>query len=266
MKVDTQDQEPEIKEKVDKVGIEGIRTDLQIQGKTGTFSHLPTVNVMISLGENKKGIHMSRLAEAINEIALQKSEQAWESLEAFGHEVLKELAKKHPFHRGEVTIHSTLILEKTTPASEKQSREGYDVTVKVVREGEQIEKYLQVSVIGATACPHSQKLTGGKSHIQRAKISLGMWTDFTTSLPLEKLIRIAESSFSAPTYSVVKSEDERYLVDKMYDNPKFVEDIARECLSKVKDLGIAGIVRIRTVAYESIHKHNAVSEIERKIR
>lgn len=79
------------------------------------------------------------------------------------------------------------------------------------------------------------------------------------------IIQICESSFSSPTFSLLKSEDEKFLVEKMHSNPKFVEDLVRECFEKVKNLGIKAKVHIKAVSYESIHKHNVISEIEREI-
>jgi Uncharacterized conserved protein len=79
------------------------------------------------------------------------------------------------------------------------------------------------------------------------------------------MIEICEGCFSSPTFTVLKSEDEKFIVEKMFSNPKFVEDLTRECFDEVINLSIKGKVKIRAVSYESIHKHNAVSEIERKI-
>lgn len=265
MGIDTQDQEPKIKAKIDRVGIENLKTNLKVQGKSGDFSHSPSIDVMISLGKNRKGVHMSRLIEAINAVISHKSKREVKSLERFGNEVLREIENKHPYQKGEIKINTTLILDKKTPASNKESTEHYDVTVTVTRRKNKVDKYLEVTVIGATACPHSLNLTNGKTHIQRSKISLGILTNVDSILPLEALIKIAENSFSAPTFSVVKSEDERALVKQIYKNPKFVEDVARECLSRTKKLGIKGEVHIRVVSYESIHKHNAVAQIIREI-
>lgn len=265
MIVDTQNKEPEIKQEVDRVGIEGFKTTLEVSGKSGTFSHFPTIDVMIDLPAHRKGVHMSRLTEAINEVVKRKKEQPAESLERFGVEILNEIKKNHPYQRGEITITSSLVLEKVTPKTKRKSTENYDVKVKVLCNQEKLKKYLEVKVVGATACPHSYRLTEGKAHIQRAKITLGIWTDIDTILPLEKLIALVENVFSAPTFSLVKSEDEQFLVNEMYKNPKFVEDLSRECFKRVQNLDITGKVKIRAVSYESIHKHNAVSEIERKI-
>jgi len=265
MKLDAQDRKPKIKERIDRVGVEGLRTHLKIVRQNVEFSHLPSIDVMIDLPSDKKGIHMSRLIESINETVSQKTEGIKESLEEFGNEILKEILKRHPYKRGEITIRTTLILNKITPVSGRTTNEPYDVIIKVMRDNGRPLKYLEIKAIGNTLCPHSLEITGGKSHIQRAELQLGLLTDLETDVTLEKMIEICEGCFSSPTFTVLKSEDEKFIVEKMFSNPKFVEDLTRECFDEVINLSIKGKVKIRAVSYESIHKHNAVSEIEREI-
>jgi len=146
------------------------------------------------------------------------------------------------------------------------SDEAYDVQVKVIREDGTDRKYVEVRAVGSTLCPHSLELTGGRAHMQRAEARLGIETALDSPVSVEELIEICESSFSAPTYTILKSEDEKQLVETMFANPRFVEDLARDIFEKVKLLGIEGRVKIKAISYESIHKHNAVSEIERELK
>lgn len=262
----TQEKEPHIKERIDRVGVEGIRTHLTIRSNGGEIFYLPEIDILIDLPGNKKGIHMSRLVETINEVLSGRSEEVADSLEHFGDTVLAEIQKKHPYESGEIAIRTLLVLHRTTPVSGKVSDEPYDVQVRVIRQNGHAKKYVEVRAVGSTLCPHSLELTGGRAHIQRAEARLGITTSLDTPLTFEKLIEICEKSFSAPTYTVLKSEDEKYLVETMFANPRFVEDLAREMFEKVKLLGIEGRVRIKATSYESIHKHNAVSEIERELK
>ena len=80
---------------------------------------------------------------------------------------------------------------------------------------------------------------------------------------MEELIEICEKSFSSPTFTVLKTNDEAAVVEEMFRNPKFVEDVARDCFRMAKNLNFKGRVKIRATSFESIHKHNAISEIER---
>jgi GTP cyclohydrolase-4 len=261
-KKQTQDLSPGIREPIDRVGVENVRTHLTITRNGIPFIHLPLVDVFIDLKKDKKGIHMSRLIETINEVVSKRKEDP--SLEQVGKDILDGIARRHEYDKGQVTIKSQLLIPRLTPASKKQTYESYDVVVQVTQDG-RVCKYLEVTAIGSNLCPHSLELTGGKAHIQRAVLTLGLTTDFSTELGLEDMADICDACFSSPTYMVVKGVDEKYMVEHMFENPMFVEDLARECLGRVKTLGIHGMVYIKARTLEAIHKHDAVSEIEREI-
>ena len=264
-KVDTQDELPFIREVIDKVGIEGIRTCVILQDNGITYTYFPTINIVIDLGSQKKGIHMSRLVESVNEVAPGTPGETRKNFEDVGAKIISVLRERHSFKRAEVTLATTIFVKRSTPTSNNPTNEPYDVSVKVICDNGKFLKRLEAKVIGSTLCPHSLNMTNGKSHVQRAEIQLAINTDFKTDLPLERLIDICEESFSAPTYTVLKSHDEAALVDKMYSNPKFVEDVVRECFDRLTKEKIDGKAWIKATAYESIHKHNAISELERNI-
>jgi GTP cyclohydrolase-4 len=258
----TQDKMPGVMERIDRVGVENVRTHLKIERAGTTLFHLPLIDVAIDLREDKKGIHMSRIIETINEVVSRKHVDP--SLEQVGTDILEGIARRHEYVRGQVIIRTQLLIPRETPASKKRTYESYDVLVKVTRDGE-LWKYLQITAIGNTLCPHSLDLVGGKAHIQRAELVFGIETDLDADLELQDMADICDSCFSSPTYMVIKGEDERHLVEQMFANPKFVEDLARDCLKKSRTLGVSGKVTIRAKTFESIHKHDAICEIEREI-
>lgn len=259
----TQERRPGIREPIDRVGVENVRTHLTIMRNGVPFIHLPIVDVFIDLKRDKKGIHMSRLIETINEVVSRSTKDP--SLEQVGADILDGIARKHGYRKGVVVIRSQLLIPRTTPVSKRRTYESYDILVRVTKDGG-LCKYLEVTGIGSNLCPHSLQLTGGgKSHIQRAILTFGIETEFETEVELEKMADICDSCFSSPTYMVVKGMDEKHMVEKMFENPKFVEDLSRECLGKAKGMGLHGKVYIKARTLEAIHKHDAVSEIERMI-
>ena len=96
-KSDTQEYIPNIKESIDKVGVEGIRSNIKIIRDNAEYSHIPIIDMNIDLPSDKKGIHMSRLPETLNEMISKKSKGVKESLEYFGNEILEEVQKKSFF-------------------------------------------------------------------------------------------------------------------------------------------------------------------------
>ena len=229
MVVETQEERPAIMEKLHRVGITNLKTVARINWKGRTYTFIPTFEITIDVPAEKKGIIM-------------------------------RLEKKHPHKRAEVWIRTSLILERETPASRRRSLESYDVEVGVIKhEDGRFEKVLRVTVVGNTACPHAMANNQGKTHIQRAVATLEVRTAFDEEIALEDMVDVVESSFSSPTYTLLKTIDENAVVQGMYRNPKFVEDVAREIIHKARER-FAGKLHVRVISNESIHKHDVIAE------
>ncbi len=259
----TQDRLPKVKEVIDRVGISGLRTILKLSNAGGETQFAAEIDLFIDLPEDRKGIHMSRLVESINDVVSRSSRKPKTSFEKLGMDVLAELKKRHRYSKGEIAIKTTLFMSRHTPVTNKKTDEPYDVEIGVVSQGEKFYKNMRVKAIGNTLCPHSLETTHGKAHVQRAELDLLIEAPIKEKIPLEELINICENSFSCPTYTVLKTVDEAAVVEEMFRNPKFVEDVTRDCFRQTKNLKFSGRVKIRATSFESIHKHNAVSEIER---
>lgn len=259
----TQDRVPIVKESIDRVGISGLRTGVKLSSNSGETYFVADIDLFIDLDTERKGIHMSRLVESINEVISKGSRQQKESFEHLGQDILAELKKRHRYSNGEISIKTTLFQRRHTPVTNKLTDEPYDVQVGVISRDGTFFKKLKVRAIGNTLCPHSLEATNGKSHVQRAELDLEVEVPLQEEILLEELIEICEKSFSSPTYTVLKTNDEASLVEEMFKNPKFVEDVSRDCFRLAKNLKFKGKIKIRATSYESIHKHNAISEIER---
>jgi GTP cyclohydrolase-4 len=259
----TQDRVPKVQETIDRVGIAGLKTGLRLCSGPGETCFTADIDLFIDLDETRKGVHMSRLVESINEIISKGARTPKDSFERIGVDILSEVEKRHKFRKAEITIKTTLLLGRHTPITNKPTEEPYEISVRIMSDQGQFSKNLLVKAIGNTLCPHSLETTKGKAHVQRAELELAVETDVKANIVLEELIEICEKSFSSPTYTVLKTQDEASVVEEMFRNPKFVEDVARDCFRQTKNLGFDGRVKIRAVSFESIHKHNAVSEIER---
>lgn len=261
---ETQEEAPLIRERLHRVGITNLRTVAKINWKGKVYTFTPEFEITIDVPEEKKGIHMSRLVESITETMSEAVEEevarAHTSLEELGGCIIKRLEKKHPHKRAEVWIRTQLILERETPASGKPTFEPYDVEVGVVKGKDgAFEKVLRVEVLGNTVCPHAMANNEGRTHIQRAIAKLEVKSRYEEEIALEDMINVVESSFSSPTYTLLKTVDENAVVRRMYENPKFVEDVAREIIFKAKQR-FKGWIHVKVVSNESIHKHDVIAE------
>ncbi|ASJ02959.1 GTP cyclohydrolase [Thermococcus profundus] len=261
---ETQEETPRIMEPLRRVGITNLRSVARINWKGKVYTFLPLFEITIDLPAEKKGIHMSRLIESVTDAMSEAVEEevmkAHSSLEELGKCVIKRLEGKHPHRRAEVWVKTHLIIPRETPASGKTSYEPYDVEVGVIKnEDGSFEKVLRVRVVGNTVCPHAMANNDGKTHIQRAVGELEVRAPFEEEIPLEEMIDVVESSFSSPTYTLLKTPDENAVVQRMFSNPKFVEDVAREIFAKAKER-FGGRIHVKVVSNESIHKHDVIAE------
>ena len=79
---------------------------------------------------------------------------------------------------------------------------------------------------------------------------------------IEELIEVAENAASSPVYTLLKREDEKYVTENSFMNPRFVEDVAREVVKKLKNDPRITWYKVEVLSYESIHNHNAFACIE----
>jgi GTP cyclohydrolase I len=81
-------------------------------------------------------------------------------------------------------------------------------------------------------------------------------------LSIEDLVRIAEAEASCELWGLLKRPDEKYVTERAYDNPKFVEDLVRDVAGRLKaDARIKSFV-VEAENFESIHNHSAYALIQ----
>ncbi|MFH1403618.1 MAG: GTP cyclohydrolase, FolE2/MptA family [Candidatus Altiarchaeota archaeon] len=259
-KKDTQDEKPDVREDLHRVGVTHLRTIVQTEWRGHRYKFIPRIRLTVDLPKDRKGAHMSRLVEAITESIEEESGQVYGSLELLERRILERLLEKHPYTRGEVSFNTELVVERKTPKTGRKTMEAHDVFVTVIKENGVFKKKLKVRVVGNTVCPHSMENTGGKPHIQRAVAELTVESDISSDIPLESMIRVCEDSFSSPVYTLLKTEDEAKVVEDMYANPKFVEDVAREIIECARTQFKNANILARVTSMESIHRHDVMAE------
>jgi GTP cyclohydrolase-4 len=262
MNLETQDQKPEIQLSLDEVGITDFRTQISITRGTKIYRYTSNITVVINLPQFKKGVHMSRIVESIAEILSTKT-GSYYSLEEMSIQVLKELNSRHPFHTGSVVVVFEFFTPRITPVSNRKSMENYQGKLSTYWNKGNVLHELSLGTYGSTACPHAlEKSNGKRTHIQRAYAEVTV-KGSTQEIPdMEEMSKILDESFSAPSFSLLKSEDEQWVVDKMYANPLFVEDVTRNILRNMARIFTKNDLEIsaETTSLESIHKHNVISK------
>ena len=80
-----------------------------------------------------------------------------------------------------------------------------------------------------------------------------LYTDFFW---IEDVITAVENAASSPIYSALKRQDEKFVTEHAYDNPRFVEDVVREVYLALKKMNFKWF-SVEAENEESIHLHNA---------
>lgn len=253
---ETQNEKPEFETPIE-VGITNLKTKIVVNEGDKIKVFIPTIELMLKLPGNIKGAHMSRLVQAINEhIHIQSPTQA-PSMEQLCKSILDNLDTRHETTESRISLTTEYAKETISPVSQLQSTEVHDIVV-TVHKADTYTKTLTVTVKGGSACPHAMNNNElGRTHLQRSIIIISAKTSLTdNNLTISKLIEVAESSFSARVYSLVKSTDEQHIINDMFEHPKFVEDICRDVERQIRNEFTTGDFNITVINQESIHRHD----------
>ncbi len=240
---------------IDRVGIKGIRHPVIVRDKSVGVQHtIATFNMYVHLPHNFKGTHMSRFVEILNHHGREISVESFES-------ILREMVHKLEAESGHIEMSFPYFVNKTAPVSGVQSLLDYDVTfVGEIRKGS-YRFTMKVQVPVTSLCPCSKKISERGAHNQRSHVTITVRT--AKSVWIEEVVRFAEEQASCELYGLLKRPDEKFVTERAYDNPKFVEDMVRDVAAVLNaDERIEAYV-IESENFESIHNHSAYALIER---
>ena len=116
--------------------------------------------------------------------------------------------------------------------------------------------YLGVKVPVTTLCPCSKEISDNGAHNQRSLVSLKISYDDNAHIWIEDLVKDIETCASSEIYSLLKREDEKFVTEQAYNNPKFVEDLLRDVIIKIKEKPEIRSFELACESCESIHNHS----------
>ena len=240
---------------INKVGIKGIRHPVKVRDKSVGVQHtVASFNMYVHLPHSFKGTHMSRFVEILNE---HEREISVESFEA----ILREMVERLEAKSGHIEMNFPYFVNKIAPVSGVQSLLDYDVTLigEIIKGEAQVTMKVVVPV--TSLCPCSKKISERGAHNQRSHVTITLRTnDFVW---VEDVIRVAEEQASCELYGLLKRPDEKFVTERAYDNPKFVEDMVRDVAAALNDDDRIDAYIVESENFESIHNHSAYALIER---
>ncbi|MBK6676639.1 MAG: GTP cyclohydrolase I FolE2 [Rhodocyclaceae bacterium] len=241
---------------INKVGIKAIRHPVRVLDKSGGVQHtIATFNMYVGLPHNFKGTHMSRFIEILNGY---EREISVENFEAMSREMVKRLEAE----TGHIEMTFPYFINKQAPVSGVKSLMDYEVTFNGEISADGAYRQTTKVVVPATSlCPCSKEISERGAHNQRSHITVTARTN--SFVWIEELVQMIESQASCEVYGLLKRTDEKYVTERAYDNPKFVEDIIRDVAGMLNaDPRIDAYVA-EAENFESIHNHSAYALIER---
>ena len=259
--VQTQDSKPNYEVYLTNVGVKNLKTFIKINQDGNKYRFIADVEVVVDLPPNLKGVHMSRLVESVTEILADETLNEAKGFDDLTERILQTLKERFTYKMSFIRFKFDYAYEVMTPVSNRRSVEVYPVEYYTSRNSEIFHK-LTVKASGNTACPHALAVAEGqRTHVQRARSSLTI-TGKKGDIPdVKEVIDVLENSFSSPTFSVLKTVDEAWVVKNMFENPLFVEDVCRNILAKANAKFPDAKINFEAevVSEESIHKHDVVA-------
>ena len=244
---------------IQRVGVNDVHLPFLIKTEDGAFQQvLARIQFTVSLPQEFKGTHMSRFLE----ILLPWSEKplAEPEMEAMLQEAMERLQAESAILR----LAFKYFVEKKAPVSGKRSLMDLECFFEgSMQRGKSMEFLLGVDVPFTSLCPCSKEISSCGAHNQRSVCrTVVRFHEGYPCIFIEALASLVEAQASCPVYPLLKREDERYVTEAAYGNPKFVEDILRDTVLALRAIPGMAWFSIECENYESIHCHNAFAAHE----
>jgi GTP cyclohydrolase IB len=240
---------------IKKVGVKNIKYPIIVLDRArGTQPVNATINMYVNLPHHFKGTHMSRFVEVLNEFKGQISIKTFQS-------ILEKTRQKLHAQSAHMEIDFPYFLEKSAPVSKAKSLMEYRCLFAGENSADQTDFMVGIVVPVTTVCPCSREISKFGAHNQRSIVTVKV--RFKKFFWIEDMIKIVEESASGEVYSLLKRVDEKYVTEKAYENPKFVEDVVRSVAVHLNNDDNFIWYSIEAENFESIHNHSAYAYVEK---
>ncbi len=244
--------------KIDKVGVKNVKYPIVVLDKRNGFQHtIAEISMYVSLPQEYKGTHMSRFVEILH---AHKNTINMKDFPA----ILGEMKGRLNAESAHMEVRFPYFIRKEAPVSGTAGYLEYMCGFSGHLDGQNSMKdfTVSVSVPVTTLCPCSKEISDHGAHNQRGVVTIKV--QFRRFFWIEDLISLIEGCSSCEIYSVLKRQDEKFVTEKAFENPKFVEDVAREVAEKLSASQNITHFIVEAENFESIHNHSAYACLERE--
>tara|TARA_Y100000589_G_scaffold331213_1_gene383812 strand:+ start:133 stop:948 length:816 start_codon:yes stop_codon:yes gene_type:complete len=243
---------------IQKAGVRGIRYPIIIDTGEKSYPSVGLFDMTVGLDASTKGTHMSRFIEVLEDNTNQIS---YKSVLELSEAMLARLEAES----GYIKIKFPFFMEKRAPVSKVHGIMDYQVTYEVYcYKNAPTNVWLEVVVPVTSLCPCSKNISEYGAHNQRSHITIKVLVE-SAEVEVQDIIKIAEKSASCELWSILKRPDEKFVTERAFNNPKFVEDLVRDVAIEMQRLTrkkVVGGFSVESENFESIHNHSAFARIE----
>ncbi|MFP4459260.1 MAG: GTP cyclohydrolase FolE2 [Candidatus Zixiibacteriota bacterium] len=251
---DVQNESPSHKIAIDRVGVRNLRYPIIVLDRSNEKQQtVASVSMFVDLPESYRGTHMSRFIEILNR---HRGKMTSDQVAM----VTKEMQDVFNASQAHFKVEFDYFIEKKAPVTGHDSLLSIDCFFEGNR-GDDYHFILGVRVPVLTLCPCSKEISDRGAHNQRAYVDIQV--EFEEFIWIEELVEVAEQSASAPIYPLIKRPDEKFITELAFDNPVFVEDLARNIAKVLDSDKRIYAYKIQVESHESIHTHNAFACISK---
>jgi len=245
---------------IDQVGIRGLRYPLPIADRDGVQSTIADCSVFVQLPADRKGTHMSRLVELLEERAAPGAEPIGV---ATLRTLVDALVSRLDAPGGRLELAFPFFVRKTAPVSGIPSLLDYQAKLVGELDEGRYTQTIAVAVPVTSLCPSSKEISEYGAHNQRSVITITART--REPMFIADLLRVAEEEASSELFGILKRADEKFVTERAYDNPRFVEDLVRGVAARLDADPRLDAFVVEAENFESIHNHSAFARIARRM-
>jgi GTP cyclohydrolase I len=243
---------------LEKVGVTDLFYPVQVLDKEkGRQETCARVNLFVNLPHRYKGTHMSRFIEIFHR---HRENLCMKQFLLMLDEIRKSLDAEKSY--GFMTF--PFFITKKAPVTRSESIMKYECTYEGEVSAESREFFIKIEVPVTTLCPCSKAISEHGAHNQRGIVSVKLKN--SSLFWIEDVIQLVEESASGGLYSILKRPDEKFVTEKAYENPRFVEDVVREVFIALRNFDRSEKpfewFSVECKNFESIHNHNAYAYTE----
>ena len=243
---------------IDRAGIRRLRHPIKVVAPDGAEQATwGLFDLVVDLPHFQRGTHMSRFVKLLGQQWVFSGPAAMKHLARQAAELLEA-------HHARIETSFWYFLRKEAPVSGVESLLDYEITIiaqsGILQAVDQVAT-MRVTVPVTSLCPCSKEISQYGAHNQRSHVTIE--ADCRDEVWVDELIAIAETCASCEVYGLLKRSDEKFVTERAYENPKFVEDMVRDVALALEEH--PGVLRyqVESENFESIHNHSAYAMVKR---